>query len=102
MNKKGSIKVVHLFIVGKVQQVGYRYWFKHEGEDNKLKGWVRNTNNNRVEAEITGDKKSINFMIKRCWKGPIIAKVENIIVKNINKVSLIEENLKGIKILETT
>ena len=46
------IKIVHIFITGKVQGVSYRWWFQSEGEKKELKGWVRNRTSNRVEAEI--------------------------------------------------
>ena len=46
------IKIVHIFITGKVQGVSYRWWFQSEGKKKKLKGWVRNRTSNRVEAEI--------------------------------------------------
>ena len=54
------IKIVHIYITGKVQGVSYRWWFQSEGEKNNLKGWVRNRTSNRVEAEITGEKNNID------------------------------------------
>ena len=65
MNNKNPIKVVHIFITGRVQGVSYRWWFQNEGEKRKLKGWVRNRTSNRVEAEITGEKNNIDEMIEK-------------------------------------
>ena len=80
MNNKNPIKVVHIFITGRVQGVSYRWWFQNEGEKRKLKGWVRNRTSNRVEAEITGEKKNIDEMIEKCKKGPPLADVEEVVI----------------------
>ena len=40
-------------------------------------------------------------MIETCKDGPTLANVENVLVKPINKLSEVNENIKGIKILET-
>ena len=95
------IKIVHIFITGKVQGVSYRWWFQSEGEKKELKGWVRNRTSNRVEAEIIGEKNNIDGMLEKCRSGPALAKVEDVIVNFIGKLTLVDKNIKGIKILET-
>tara|TARA_Y100000590_G_scaffold455094_1_gene603078 strand:+ start:1914 stop:2210 length:297 start_codon:yes stop_codon:yes gene_type:complete len=97
MNKK----TVHIFITGKVQGVSYRWWFKNEGLKNNLKGWVRNRTSNRVEAEIHGDENNINKMIEKCKEGPPLAVVEDVITKIIDRLSLVDKNIKDVKILES-
>ena len=101
MNNKNPIKVVHIFITGRVQGVSYRWWFQNEGEKRKLKGWVRNRTSNRVEAEIIGEKNNIDEMIEKCKIGPPLADVEDITVNFIDELTLVEKNINGIKILET-
>ena len=101
MNSKNPIKIAHIFITGRVHGVSYRWWFRNEGEKRKLNGWVRNRTSNRVEAEITGNKNNIDEMIKKCKIGPPLANVEDVIVNFIDELTLIEKNIKGIKILET-
>ena len=81
------IKIVHIYISGRVQGVSYRWWFQSEGEKKKLKGWVRNRNSNKVEAEISGLEKNLNEMIKKCKKGPPLAEVDDITVDYIDKNS---------------
>tara|TARA_Y100000590_G_scaffold325551_1_gene369381 strand:- start:305 stop:601 length:297 start_codon:yes stop_codon:yes gene_type:complete len=98
MNKK----TVHIFITGRVQGVSYRWWFKNEGIKNNLKGWVRNRTSNRVEAEIYGDEKNVNKMIKKCKEGPSLAIVEDVIIETIDRLTLVDKNIKDVKILETT
>ena len=101
MNNKNPIKVVHIFITGRVQGVSYRWWFQNEGKKKKLNGWVRNRTSNRVEAEIIGEKNNIDGMLEKCRSGPALAKVEDVIVNFIGKLTLVDKNIKGIKILET-
>ena len=87
MNNKNPIKVVHIFITGRVQGVSYRWWFKNEGEKRKLNGWVRNRTSNRVEAEIKGTDFKIDQMIKKCKKGSPLSNVENVVTNIIDAVS---------------
>ena len=101
MNNKNPIKVVHIFITGRVQGVSYRWWFQNEGEKRKLKGWVRNRTSNRVEAEITGEKNNIDEMIEKCKIGPPLADVEEVVINFIDDLTLVNKNINGIKILET-
>ena len=101
MNNKNPIKIVHIFITGSVQGVSFRWWFQKEREKRKLNGWVRNRTSNRVEAEIIGDKNNIDEMIEKCKLGPSLAEVEDVIVNFIDGITLVDKNIKGIKILET-
>ena len=101
MNNKNPIKVVHIFITGRVQGVSYRWWFQNEGEKRKLKGWVRNRTSNRVEAEIIGEKNNIDEMIEKCKTGPPLADVEEVVINFIDDLTLVNMNINGIKILET-
>ena len=101
MNNKNPIKVVHIFITGRVQGVSYRWWFQNEGEKKKLKGWVRNRTSNRVEAEIIGEKNNIDEMIEKCKIGPPLADVEEVVINFIDDLTLVNKNINGIKILET-
>ena len=101
MNNKNPIKIVHIFITGSVQGVSFRWWFQKEGEKRKLNGWVRNRTSNRVEAEIIGNKNNIDEMIEKCKLGPSLAEVEDVIVNFIDGITLVDKNIKGIKILET-
>ena len=96
------IKIVHIYITGRVQGVSYRWWFQSEGEKKELKGWVRNRNSNKVEAEISGLEKNLNEMIKKCKKGSPLSNVENVVTNIIDELTLVDKNINGIKILETT
>ena len=68
MNTK-RVKTYRLIIKGKVQDVGFRYWFINHAIAFKLKGFIQNLHNkNEVEAIVQGDINSIisirgNFFI---------------------------------------
>jgi len=73
-----------LIIIGKVQDVGFRYWFNKEAIALNLKGYVKNLNNeNEVESIIQGQINNILHFVEKCKKGPRLAIVEKVISKNI-------------------
>jgi len=71
----------HVFISGIVQGVGFRFFVKANARDLGLTGWVRNTQNGLVEAVFQGDKKNIEQMITICHKGPYLAEVRDVEVR---------------------
>jgi len=74
------IKTFLLKIRGKVQNVGFRYWFFQEAVNLNLNGYVKNLNNtNEVESLVQGESKNITLIIEKSKKGPNLAKVEKII-----------------------
>lgn len=75
---------VHVIISGRVQGVWFRANTKQKAEQLGLTGWVRNTSHGCVEAVFEGEEKLINEMIEWCYKGPSLAKVEKVEVKNQN------------------
>ena len=78
------IKTFLLKIRGKVQNVGFRYWFFQEAVNLNLNGYVKNLNNtNEVESLVQGESKNITLIIKKSKNGPKLAKVEKIISKQI-------------------
>ena len=78
------IKTFILKIRGKVQNVGFRYWFFQEAVNLNLNGYVKNLDNtNEVESLVQGESKNITLIIKKSKKGPKFAKVEKIISKQI-------------------
>ena len=63
----------HLRITGRVQGVGYRYWFLGRAESLGLTGWVRNR---AVEAVLQGAAPSVAQMIADAGDGPPAARVD--------------------------
>ncbi|KAK4226908.1 Acylphosphatase-like domain-containing protein [Podospora fimiseda] len=60
---------------GTVQGVGFRYFTRHRAQDLNITGWVRNTENNKVEGEAQGEDAAILQFLKDVDKGPKGSKV---------------------------
>jgi acylphosphatase len=74
------MKTAYLKISGKVQGVFFRAEAREIAEANKISGWIRNTEDDKVEACITGEEKAVEDFILWCRHGPEKAKVENVLV----------------------
>jgi len=70
----------HVFISGHVQGVGYRYSTWDTAALLKLKGWVRNLRDGRVEAVFEGTSDRVQDILQWCYQGPPAAKVTNVSV----------------------
>ena len=68
----------HWFVSGQVQGVGFRAFTHQAAVDLKLKGWVRNLTDGRVEAVAEGDEKAVNDLLAKIKKGPRSAKVKSV------------------------
>lgn len=66
----------HVFIKGRVQGVSFRYYTKREAEHQRIKGWVRNLMDGRVEAVFEGPKERVDEIVAWCHEGPPAAHVE--------------------------
>ena len=78
MNK--NLKTYRLIIKGKVQEVGFRYWFNNLANSLALNGYIQNQKNkNEVEAIIQGNIKDILNITEKCKLGPELALVEDVI-----------------------
>ena len=71
----------HFFIMGFVQGIGFRYFVKSNARRLKLTGWVKNTDDGRVEALVQGLKEKIEKLIKLCEKGPFLSQVNSVQVQ---------------------
>lgn len=68
----------HLRIHGKVQGVGYRFYATRVARRLGLKGWVQNMRDGSVEAQVEGEKESIDEWIEEIREGPRYAEVTRI------------------------
>jgi acylphosphatase len=71
----------HVFVSGRVQGVFFRSEIKREARKHRVKGWVRNTPNNRVEAVFEGEEKNVMRLVEFCKRGPTAAQVMQLDVK---------------------
>ncbi|WP_394663415.1 acylphosphatase [uncultured Sphingomonas sp.] len=68
----------HLRITGRVQGVGYRYWFLGHAGALGLTGWVRNRADGSVEALVQGPEDAVKRIIADAESGPPAARVDHI------------------------
>ena len=71
----------HVFVSGQVQGVSFRDATRQQAEQLGLKGWVRNTDDNRVEAVFEGEPDAVSQMVEWCKSGPSSADVEDVSVE---------------------
>ncbi len=71
----------HVFVSGRVQGVGYRYFTVNEARRLGVNGWVRNLPDGRVEAVFEGSRKLVEEIISWCHKGPTAAVVKDVAVE---------------------
>ena len=72
------MRTIHLLISGKVQGVFFRETSREMAEKLNIKGWIKNTNDDKVEAMITGEEKYLEDFINWCEVGPERANVEEV------------------------
>ena len=72
----------HVFVSGRVQGVSFRDATRSQAEQIGLSGWVRNTQDGRVEAVFEGEPDALRQMIDWCESGPSSAGVEDVSVEN--------------------
>ena len=68
----------HLRITGRVQGVGYRYWFLGRAEALGLTGWVRNRVDGSVEALVQGAEDAVVQIVADAGSGPPAARVDHV------------------------
>jgi acylphosphatase len=66
----------HWFVSGRVQGVSFRAFTYEAATDLKLRGWVRNLTDGRVEVVADGDEKAVDKLLEKVKRGPEFAKVE--------------------------
>ena len=70
---------IHLIIKGTVQGVFYRATAKTIADKTGVTGWIKNTEDQNVEALVTGAEEQLEEFISWCKKGPARAKVTEVI-----------------------
>ena len=77
-----GIRSVRLFITGRVQGVGFRWWCVSQATHLGLDGWVRNRLDGSVEAVATGPEDAVDDLVEACRHGPRGAAVEGVFVSD--------------------
>ena len=74
------MKTVHILVSGKVQGVYFRAFTKKQAIEQGVRGFVSNKEDGSVEIVAQADKEKLDSFVSCCHKGPIMAKVRNVIV----------------------
>ncbi|MFM8341284.1 MAG: acylphosphatase [Methylomonas sp.] len=73
-------ETLHIFVKGRVQGVYFRANTQKQALKLNLKGLVRNLPDNSVEIIAQGDTVALQQLITWCYKGPLLARVSEVIV----------------------
>lgn len=80
------METVHLLISGKVQGVFFRAKAKEVADKYELTGWIKNTDDDKVEAMVYGQANKVSQFIDWCKTGPGKARVEKVIVSKLPEI----------------
>ncbi len=72
------MKRAHIFVSGRVQGVFYRATTQEVARRLRLRGWVRNLPDGRVEIVAEGPEDALKALIDWCWEGSPLARVEDV------------------------
>jgi acylphosphatase len=67
---------VHIWVTGRVQNVGVRAFVQQSGALFGLTGWVRNVGDDQVEAVAEGSRPAAEKFIAALRTGPRVARVD--------------------------
>jgi len=85
------MKKLHLTISGNVQGVFYRDFVRREAEKLDIKGYVKNLRDSNVEIVAEGNDDNLQKFLTACKKGPLMAFVKNVEVKEAEATNEFEE-----------
>ncbi len=63
---------------GAVQGVGFRRWLAQRARAEGVRGWVRNRDEDTVDAVLAGPLMGIERVLRKAWIGPAAASVERV------------------------
>jgi acylphosphatase len=76
-------KSIFMILTGRVQGVGFRYFAQHKAEELHISGWVRNTIDNKLEIEATGEPGQLEIFTDWMKTGPSRAIIKTFSVTEI-------------------
>lgn len=85
-----QLVAIRVLISGQVQGVGYRLATRSQAQQRKIKGWVRNLADGRVEAVFEGNANAVERMRQWCYTGPPAAVVDNVTFEKVQWENLQE------------
>ena len=85
------MKTVRIIISGRVQGVYFRTFTQKQALKLGITGFVANISNGNVEVVACAKAEKLECFINYCHKGPLMAKVENVIVSDYNTTEIFTE-----------
>jgi acylphosphatase len=79
-----TMQTVYLKIFGTVQGVFFRQSTQQKALQLGIRGWVRNCDDDTVEAEAEGGEEALKNFVEWCHHGPSRAVVTKVEIKNID------------------
>lgn len=79
-------KRIIIYVSGRVQGVFFRAGTQHKAKNLSLTGYVQNEPDGRVKIDAEGEEESIEALKQWCKRGPELAIVQNIEVKETNEL----------------
>ncbi len=69
---------VRLYVSGRVQGVGFRWFVLKRARELDVAGWVRNLPDGRVEVVAKGSRDDVDTLTVAVAAGPRLARVDNV------------------------
>jgi len=70
---------LHIYVYGRVQGVGFRFFTINRAKKYGISGWVKNLYDGRVEIEAEGKKQNLILFLNDIKLGPSSAHVSRVI-----------------------
>ncbi len=84
----------HVFISGRVQGVFFRKYTQEQAQKLKIKGWVKNLADGRVEAVFEGERQRVEAMLNWCYQGSPLSQVKEVKVRKEPEQKIKEFEIK--------
>jgi acylphosphatase len=68
--ENGELVRVHIWVKGRVQNVGFRAHVEYSARQFGVTGWVRNVGEDTVEAIAEGEREKLDFFVAATKAGP--------------------------------
>jgi acylphosphatase len=78
-----EFETYNILLSGRVQGVGFRYFAERRAERYNIKGYVRNTYDNKVEVVCQGESDDLDRFIIDIKNGPSFSHIEQADVEKI-------------------
>lgn len=72
------IKQIKIKVYGQVQMVMFRDSVRRQAKKLGLTGWVKNEPDDTVQIFAEGDEEGLKELVKWCYNGPVLARVDKI------------------------